>query len=194
MTAPTNACATAVANMRQALYGNRYLPANVFHEQWSTFFFFDSDWISDALFVRHVQTFLAVDGATCACLIPLDTPAHDHQQVHLFEISAQTMPEEYQAVLSGESFDSGWVYGQRRFACAPDTNTWCMYAESINEIAVIAFRDSGTSELYASALAQFHAATLEAALQLPLSYGFSARALTPEWREQLLREYAGLSI
>jgi RHS repeat-associated protein len=82
-----------------------------------------------------------------------------------------------------------------RVACASDVGEWCMYCEPNNEIAVIALRQADAAARYASAMARVRATRLEdATREPPLSYGFSERALSREWREQLLREYASRTL
>jgi hypothetical protein len=69
-----------------------------------------------------------------------------------------------------------------------------MYCEPNNEIAVIGFRQAYAAARYSSAMARVHATRFEDAIrEPPLSYGFSERALSREWREEFLREYAARS-
>jgi len=82
-----------------------------------------------------------------------------------------------------------------RLGCASDVGEWCMYCEPNNEIAVIAFRQTEAAARYASAMARVHATRFEEAIrEPPLSYGFSERALSREWRDEFLREYAARAL
>jgi hypothetical protein len=152
-------------------------------------FFFDSDWMTDPDFVELVKAFLNVEGAECACLWKLDK--EDVNAPESFSVGAQTTADEYRALLAGATPGYGWVSAMERLACASDGGEWCMYCEPNNEIAVIALRRADAAARYASAIARVHAARFEDAIrEPPLSYGFSERALSREWRDAFLREYA----
>ena len=60
---------------------------------------------------------------------------------------------------------------------------------------VIGFRQVDAVQRYGSAIARVHATRFEdAAREPPLSYGFSERALSRQWRDEFLREYATRSV
>ena len=185
-----DACTVAVANVRHGINADRRFPKNVFAGDWNDFLFFDSDWMFDVEFVEHVKAFLNAEDGTCACLKNLDSAATGEGAEDSFLVDRQTTRGDYQSLLSGESPGTGWVFDFGRFGCASDKGLWCMYCERANEIAVIAFRHSSVVERYALPTAQFRAVRLTEAVAEPLSYGFSERALSVAWRNELLREYA----
>lgn len=180
----------AVSSIKLSLDLTRRFPRNVFCGEWSTFFF-DSDWILDAAFVETVKALLLVEGSACACLMNVDRPTSSERD-RLFFIEADTTPDSYQALLGREPPD-GWVYDFGRFGCSSNLGQWVMYCEHTNEIAVIGLRSGVRVEPYAPILARFGAARIGEAIRLPLSYGFSPDALTPQWRNELLREYAWIA-
>ena len=181
-------CEIARANVRAGINPDRRFPRNIFVGDWSDFFFFDSDWMRESDFVEHVKAFLDIEGGQCACLWKLDS--EDANEPRFFFVRGQTTSEEYRARLAGTTPGYGWLDAMERLACASDMGEWCMYCEPNNEIAVVGFRRVDAASRYSSAMARFHAARFETAIQEPLSYGFSERALTDEWRENFLREYA----
>jgi hypothetical protein len=159
----------------------------VFVGDWGEFRFFDADWMRAADFVDHVHAFLDIEQGRCACLWKIDSEVGDEPGV--FVMQRQTTPDEYRALLAGNAPGYGWLDAMERLACASDVGEWCMYCEPNNEIAVIGFRHGSAFDRYSLALAPLHALPIEKAIQEPLSYGFSERGLSPEWRRELSREY-----
>ena len=144
-------------------------------------------------FVDHVKVFLDVDGSQCACLWKLDS--EDRDEVRFFFVREGTTADEYRALLAGTTPGDGWLDAMERLACASDLGEWCMYCEPNNEIAVIGFRQVDAADRYSSAIAAVHGMRFEDATREPgLSYGFSERALSREWRDESLREYAPRSL
>jgi len=182
-------CEIARANVRAGVDPARRFPRNVFVGDWSDFFFFDSDWMRESDFVDHVKAFLEIEGGQCACVWKLDSDRPI--ELRDFFVREQTTTDEYRALLAGTTLGYGWLDAVERVACASDGGEWCMYCEPSNEIAVIGFRQTDAAARYASAMARVRATRFEDATREPaLSYGFSERALSREWRDELLREYA----
>lgn len=164
----------------------RRFPQKIFLGTWKSYSFFDSDWIFSPEFVPWVKSLLQAEGGTRACIYDLDAMAMGHSPQPLsFVIDKETCGGDYQLFLGGSSTDTGWLYTVDRFACTSDKGDWCIYCERRNEIAVIALRSDRIRRL----LPEVKAMPIEQALALPLSYGFSARALSPAWRKELLKEY-----
>jgi hypothetical protein len=143
--------------------------------------------VADA--VEYVKTLLDVEGGRCACLWKLDS--EDPNEPRFFYVRGETNANEYGALLAGKTQGYGWLDAMERLACASDAGHWCIYCEPNNEIAVIGFRQVDAAHRYSSALARVRAMRFEDAIrEPPLSYGFSERVLSREWREAFLREYA----
>ncbi len=117
--------------------------------------------------------------------------SEDPDEPRFFFVREQTTVDEYRALLAGKTPGYGWLGAMERLTCASDSGAWCMYCEPNNEIAVIGFRQVADARRYSSAMARVHATRFEdATREPPLSYGFSERALSREWRDEFLREYA----
>ncbi|MEP7305929.1 MAG: hypothetical protein ABJA98_10465 [Acidobacteriota bacterium] len=186
-------CEAAQANLRRAINLERRFPSNVFLGSWSDFYFFDADWMRVADAVEHVKALLDVEGGRCACLWKLDS--ENPSEPRFFYVRRETSVDEYGALLAGKTAGYGWLDALERLACASDAGDWCIYCEPNSEIAVIGFQQVDAAHRYASALARVHAMRFEDATQEPpLSYSFSERALSREWREAFLREYAARSL
>jgi hypothetical protein len=186
-------CEIACENVCAGVAPDRRFPRNIFVGHWSDFFFFDSDWMRESDFVEHAKAFLAIEGGHCACLWKLDS--EDPNEPRFFFVREQTNTDEYRALLAGNTAGYGWLDAMERLACASDSGAWCMYCEPNNEIAVIGFRDADAARRYSSPMARVHATRFEdATREPPLSYGFSERALSREWRDEFLREYAARSL
>lgn len=193
MSAISDRCEIARENVHRAVNPERRFPRNIFQGDWIEFFFFDSDWMTDPDFVGHVKAFLDIERAECACLWRLDS--EDANEPEFFFVQTQTIPDDYRVLLAGATPGYGWVSAMERLACASDVGEWCMYCEPNNEIAVIGFRQADASARYSSAMARVHATRFEdATREPPLSYGFSERALSREWRNEFLREYAARAL
>lgn len=187
-------CMMAMQNVAVLITPEHQFPANVFTGEWAGFFFFDSDWVLDPVFVESVKALLDVDDGTCACLVNLDSEEAAGAEKPHFCIDRETSPADFQAVLGGTDPSNGWLFSVTRYGCASDKGEWCIYCEQASEIGVVAFRHSGALARYASPIAQLHAARLDEAIKGPLSYGFSDRALSAHWRSELLREYGARSL
>lgn len=188
-----NHCESARENVRTGIDPNRRFPRNIFVGDWADYFFFDSDWMRESDFVDHVKAFLTIEGGQCACLWKLDS--EDPNEPRFFFVREQTTAEAYGALLAGTTPGYGWLDGMERLACASDSAAWCIYCEPNNEIAVIAFRQADAGTRYSSAMAHVHATRFEDAIgEPPLSYGFSERALSREWRDEFLQAYAARSL
>jgi hypothetical protein len=186
-------CEIAGENVRAGVNPERRFPRNIFVGEWSDFFFFDSDWMKESDFVEHVKAFLDIERGQCACLWKLDSA--DANEPRFFFVRRQTTPDDYRALLAGTTPGYGWLDAMERLACASDVGEWCMYCEPNNDIAVIGFRHADAADRYSSAMARVHATRFEdATREPPLSYGFSERALSAQWRDDFLREYATRSL
>jgi hypothetical protein len=182
-------CQEARDNVCERVKPDCRFPRNIFVGDWRDFFFFDSDWMTQPDFVDHVKAFLDVDEAHCACVWNLDS--EDPNEPRFFFVRQQTTCEEYRTLLVGKTPGHGWLDAMERIACASANSAWCMYCEPNNEIGVIGFRQVGDADRYASALARLHAMRFQDAVREPyISYGFSERALSPEWRDAFLAEYS----
>jgi hypothetical protein len=115
-------------------------------------------------------------------------------ELSVFFVRGQTTGDEYRALLAGDAPGYGWLDAMERLACASDRGEWCMYCEPNNEIAVIGFRHGSALDRYSLALAALHALPIETAIQESLSYGFSERGLSPEWRRELSRAYTSRAL
>ncbi|MGH8020743.1 MAG: hypothetical protein ACREIA_21145 [Opitutaceae bacterium] len=188
MLAENAVCQKALANLSRALDARRWFPEAVFLGQWSSFLFFDSDWIFEGPFVEKAKALLQIEGGQCAGISNLDEAVGGGGSS--FFIDQKIAGQDYQSFLKGPRVGDGWIYGVDRFGCTSDVGQWCIYCERRNEIAVIAVRESRAVEKYRAAIAQFKAMPIDQAVALPLSYGFSERALSAEWRAELLKHYA----
>jgi hypothetical protein len=188
MLAENAACQKALANLSRSLDASRRFPENVFSGKWGGFLFFDSDWIFEGPFVEVAKTLVEIEGGQCACISNLDEAAGADRSS--FFIDQKIAGQDFQSFLQGPRIGDGWIYGVDRFGCISDVGQWCIYCERRNEIAVIAVRESRAVEKCGAAIAQFKAMPIDQAIALPLSYGFSERALSAEWRTELLKQYA----
>jgi hypothetical protein len=174
--------------VRRALRKKARFPQNVFVEDWHDFFFFDSDWMTGANFVQDLKHFLEIENGDRACLLRLDRFRSD--ELHSLVVTLDTPPDAYQTLLAGSTPGQGWCDAMERLACASNIGSWCFYAEPNNEVAVVGFRKPSTASIYSPALARFGAVPFEKAVApTPISYGFSGRAMSDEWRRIYLREY-----
>ena len=180
-------CASACALIPSIINSDRRFPHNVFKGEWDAFLFFDSDWMFDSGFEVHIKALLSAEGAHCACITSIDSQIAD-PSLRCFCISGDTSADEYKARLSGEGETVGWIYDFGRFACAPDSGSWCIYSERSAEIAVMAFRGLALVR-YQTIVDRFHAVPFQRAVDEAISHAFSPAGLPGSWRDTFLREY-----
>jgi hypothetical protein len=176
-----NRCSKAIMKMTDLVDISRRLPLNVFMGHWGGFFFFDSDWMFSDTFLESLQDLRRLERSECICIRSLDGPA-------LFLVEGQTTTADYGAVLAGTGPEDGLVYDFGRFACTSDIGEWAIYCERRNEIAVLAVKP-GSTRKYLSVLHALKAEPIAQAIRDEMSYGFSDRAISISWREELIRHY-----
>lgn len=177
----------ALFNLRNSIDAELRFPKNVFARNKSVFLFFDADWVFDAGFVAGVGHLLEIEGGICAPILDLDS-IPDAKGSSFF-IDKEIDGAAYQSFLNGSNDGGSWMNGVGRFGCTSDVGEWSIYCEKRTEIAAIAVRDDHALGKYARAIAQFKMLPIDQAVAKPLSYGFSDRALSAEWRSEFLRNY-----
>jgi hypothetical protein len=181
----------AFENVRRTIDSSRRFPDSVFQGKWETFLFFDGDRMFDPNFVDCVNKILHLESGVCACMANLDTLVFEHaDESSTFFIDQRVTPEKFSAKLSSPSAGEGWIFGVDRFGCASDAGHWSIYCEKRNEIAVIAGGRGVPLKSCVAVTEGLRALPIEQAIERGLSYGFSARALSPEWRDMLIRNYS----
>ncbi len=181
------ACTTS----RRVIDVARRFPENIFVDEWDDYFFFDSDRVFDPTFVVLMQAVLTAERASCACISNLDTVLtrlSPEESSFVFERS--TTVAEYLTALKGSPSKLGWIYGVDRFACTSDLGEWCIYCERRNELAVVATKVGITDVVQRKLVDGCKALRVDKAIAQTHIYALSARALSPEWRTALLKNYA----
>ncbi len=177
-------------NLTHLVDTTRQLPANVFAEEWCRFFFFDSDWMFHTDFFREVKAVLRAEGASRARMWKLDSVAHGRtSRDQSFDICESASAADYAAVLKGSHANPGWTYGQDRFACASESEMWCLYCEQRNELGVIAMRASISQAACSRLIAATKALPIFHAIEQAHIYGLSETAMSDEWRAKLVANY-----
>ena len=181
-------CARTSENLMKAIDVGRRYPDNVFGADWSSFFFFDSDWMFEDAFVTKAFALLDAEGSSCACLVNLDHDLEDSPRA--FSIDRQTTLEDYGSVLRGTGPVDGLGYAIERFACVSDRGLWSIYCERQNELAVFGLLRGVPGEAYTSFLDSVHARRVTDVAAGSADFGFSEHEISRDWRERLLRAYS----
>lgn len=106
-------------------------------------------------------------------------------------VTGDTRPDEYVPYLAGGDGGVGWVNDMRRISCSSSSGDWLIYAEPINEVAILAIRHELSLDRLAPTLADLGAMSVPEALNDPnSSYGFNPHVVSEEWRRQLSRAYS----
>ncbi|MGD0959770.1 MAG: hypothetical protein ABSB19_08190 [Methylomonas sp.] len=177
--------------LNNAIHIKYRFPVNVFTSSWNEFLFFDSDWIFEKEFIALTKNLIEIEGSVCAYIFNLDEMlAHIDMERSSFLINKETTEQWYQTFLQGANIGEGWIYGMDRFGIISDAAEWCIYSEKGNEIAVIAFHNHNFINKITSIIDMLGALPIKKAIDKPLSYGFTQRALSLEWRNQLLKAYS----
>lgn len=177
----------ALASLNTALRGNCTLPENVFRQGWKDFRFFDSDWIFEGPFVSKVQALLEAEVSSCAVLRQLSLSAESVGAT--FFVDKNSREEDFAKFIRGTEVGNGWLYDFGSFGCSSDRGNWAIYCERGSEIAIIAVKEKAMLSKIEGVTASLRAAPFEEAVALPLSYGFSPKALSEQWRERMILSY-----
>lgn len=183
----SQACLKAFENIAVALDAKVRLPKRVFRDGWADFHLFNSDWIFEGEFVERVLSMLAIEGASCACLLNLDREASDNEAQ--FMIHGRTTVEAFQARLRGTGLGDGWVYDIDRFGCTSNKGSWGIYCERPSELAVIGFRLSGSYQQYDAVLESLHAGRVASVATGRAAFELSDQVISGEWKDEIVRYY-----
>jgi hypothetical protein len=177
----------ARSNMSATIDKHSRFPKRVYVGDWRTFFFFDSDWVFDMKFVDKIRQLLDIESGKCAVIVNLDEDVDAENSFFSFE--NETTHLDFQLFLNGTDLGGGWLHSVGRFGCVSDVGEWSIYCEKGSEIAVIAVRGNIRRDKYSQVVAAFKALPIDQAISMPLSYGFSERALSFEWRQELCIQF-----
>lgn len=180
----------AIERLRCTVQEVNRLPDNVFGGDWCSYLFFDSDWIFDAKFAGRVKEILAAEGGHSACISDIDLiDGVQECGVNIFFFDEATDEQSYWRFLQGADVGAGWLFGVGRYGCISDSGRWCVYCEKRNEVAVIAFKDVGIWSVLSPIVCSFSAVPIDQAIAGSISYGFSSRAMSMEWKNTLRARY-----
>lgn len=182
-------CAAAKANIARSLEMTYRFPRYVFRGAWNCFFF-DVDHIFAVEFIDLVKALLRIEAGVCASIVKLDPVCEAGNINHSFCIYNGVTGESFQHLLGGGQPGQGWLYDFGSFACSSDRAQWCIYGERRAEIAVIGIQADLPTTPYEPIMRRIKAVPIADAIREPLCHGFSPYALSPQWRDQFLREYA----
>lgn len=174
-----------------ALKSGASFPERVFNPGWGEFLFLDSDRLFMASFVEGLQSLLDVDGARSIDVINLDEIKRgiDWAQATV-TVQRDTSTEAYIAMLQGDGPAHGWLFGMDSFAFVEELGSWVIYAEKTSETAVVGFQQrNDISQLVYLFKDRFAARPIREAFTEPLSYVFSERGYTSDWRSRLISNY-----
>ncbi len=148
-------CSAAFRNLAAALEIDKRLPEYVLRGEWAGFHLFDSDRMFEAAFVEKVIALLAIEGASCACLVNLDRESGSEQAS--FVVDERTTRDPYRDRLRGFGPGDGWLYEMNRFGCVSDKGSWCIYRERPSGLTIIGFRRSFAHEAFKPVPESLHA-------------------------------------
>lgn len=168
-----------MASIANLFYMSERFPGNPFQPQFKSFRFFDADWLLDRRFVEVVDNF-----RERVYMSSLDE-GMPTEALKCIELRPGMPPQRYAELVGGDSSDS-WLGGADRLVSWPISKRWCIYGERRAEIAAIAFPDYEASLEQERALGVLKAVPLEEAIARQWSYGFTERALSPEWKKRML--------
>ena len=177
------ACDSARVALASAVDFQLCLPNRIFAVGWNDFLFFHADSLFEPDFVETVKLLLHLETGRCACVAKLEPSP---PQPNCFFMRAETVSEDYLAVLNGDRSQGGWIYSMGRFGVISDADNWCIYCEREEEFAVVAFREKCPTTVRNAFANRFGAAPIKDALADPKAF---APAVTLPWRLDLLRNF-----
>lgn len=170
-----------------------HLPGQVFRGIWSDFWFMESDQLFSMDTMNGIIGLLSEDIPDYCCILNLSEVEIDASTNPIYMVKRSTSTSEFNSRLYSRGIPDAWIYGRDRFGFSSSTGQWCIYCERENDVAVIAFRDIAGSLKYASALSNFHAEQLLGMLAKGATGPVPFNALTPQWRKQLVENYADIT-
>jgi|SRR5579862_489320 len=178
-------CADSIRNLTRSILPGRALPESVFVETWSRFLFFDCEFVFKLSFVSAAQMALAAEGSVCVTVASLEA---DPQE--LFSIMRDTSAESYRPVLNGPKPGWGWLdrFDLGRFACAPDTGSWCIYCQRNEGVGILAIRPEEIGH-HGEFISRLKAASLEEQLGPNGGLVNPKFQILEDWLAQLRRNY-----
>ncbi len=179
------------SNISHAIDEMRRFPRNTFVKGWTDFLFFDSDAIFMRQFVETTKQLLEIEQSDCICMVNLDQIEDGKQNDKCCAFFSRLFTEEaYLSILRGPREGEGWINAINRFALISDLGQWCIYCERNNEIAVVGFQGHDSFLKIGGIFISKEALPISQAIEKCSSYAFSSRNLSPQWREEFIREYS----
>jgi len=180
----------AFCNVSASLDPKIHLPQNGLALRFQVFLFFDSSWILDREFVNIVKALVSTENAQMGCLVNLDkTHSLVAEDAATIWLDGHLSGQQYEEKLEGNGPGSGWLYEMGRYACASDVGKWCIYCETRNDVALIAFEDTENAEKCRDVLDALHARPLVEAIGPDPGGLFPYNQLEKSWRETMLRAF-----
>lgn len=180
----------AFGNATKSIDFDLVFPENIFHGEWSTFLFCESDRIFSKGFMPAMAKLLQLEQAHAACLLNLDrTKVFEFEKSAAMFFDETTTENQYWDALKDESSDFGWLYVMERYVCTSDVGEWCIYCEKMSDIAVIALRDEDSLKKFGEPLMQLYAKPIEEFFESGDSSLRPFVRLSPFENKELLKNY-----
>ena len=179
-----------LSNLSRFIMLNRSFPNRVFSPEWTSFLFFDSDWIFDAQFAQRANALIDAENGQCTCISNLDQIKDNvsWERGSIF-IDHDVTNETYFSLLRGGGLQLAGCTGWTDSVALRMQGDGAI-CEKQNEIAVVAVRESEDWRRFDPIVSQLGAVSIRQAIERPLSYGFSRSALSMEWRSELISNYS----
>lgn len=167
------------------LIPGRSLPEMVFTPRWTSFYLFEADHMFSGDFVEVVQ--LLSSGASEAKLALLD--AREDSSSEEILIRRDCKAEDYERSLKGKDASDGLLYWMADYCCYASGDSWFIYCERANEVAVLAFENGCNGPSQQDALIKLKALPAEVML-CGLNMQFPFNDLTKAWHDGLIQNYS----
>lgn len=176
-------------NTRQGILIHADLPNNVFSDEFTDFYFFDSDFVTSDAFVDFFNCLLLKEGAECGCLCDVSKIGTASEAGQCVPVPVDMRARDYRQIISRQRENlEGWAVDLGRVAASSDIGSWCLYCDLMAEIGIVAFKSAEFAQKVASELKAHNMAPIEEALDQQIGYAYS-EALLPLWRSNLLKFY-----
>jgi len=167
------------------------LPKQVFIGNWCEFLFCESDRVFSEGFAETVSELMAAERATACCLVNFDlAPSIEDWKTATIFLDEATTEIEYMSLLKEGGPSAGWLYAMQRHGCASDMGEWCIYAERMNDIAIVGLRNENGVAKFSSPLRKLYAHSIRSLLQLGPSSPIPFSNLAEHWKLGLLENYS----
>lgn len=164
------------------------LPEKVVSGQYRNFLFAESDAVFSERFSDTIRLVMKAEASDIVCIASIDRSPPDNL-FPLFEFGILTTGDEYWKVLTKSVNGIPPIAEMGRYVVASEKADWFVYAERINDVALVGIKDTARSDALLAAFYEMPARPLAELLSNGSFPLFPFTHLTDLWAKKLRENY-----